>query len=253
VNSVNSVNPVNMLNPYFVPILSSATQIVRAAHRANDAASVQLPSRWPEQGDLLTILQQMGPGVSALLILLGVVYLLFGFNLFKFVVVLNAACIGLVVGLVAADKSGIKLPVAIVCAIIAGAVTWPLMKWAVAVMGGTFGALVGVTVWRVVDLDPAYAWSGAMIGLVAFGLLCFILFRGCVMMYTSFQGSVMLIFGILGLLLKYQDLAPRLGTYLVQRPFLLPMCVFVPTVIGMMYQQAYATPKPAAGGGAPKK
>ena len=127
-----------------------------------------------------------------------------------------------------------------------GAVTWPAMRYAVAIMGGAFGALVGVTIWRIVDLDPGYSWSGGLIGLVGGGLLCFILFRGCVMMYTSLQGAVMLTFGILGLLLKYQDFAPRVGTYLVHRPFLLPMCIFIPTVIGMMYQQAYASgPAPA--------
>src|SRR6185295_19150753 len=122
--------------------------------------------------------------------------------------------------------------------------------YAVAVMGGSFGAMVGATVWRMVGLEPGYTWSGALIGLIAFGLLCFILFRGCVMMYTSFQGAVTLIFGILGLLLKYQDLSPKVGAYLTQRPFLLPMCVFIPTVIGMMYQQTYGQAKAAS---APKK
>jgi hypothetical protein len=72
------------------------------------------------------------------------------------------------------------------------------------------------------------------------------------MMYTSLQGSVMLIFGTLGLLLKYQDVAPRIGSYLIHHNFLLPMCVFVPTVIGMMYQQTYSTAAKAAGSG-PKK
>lgn len=234
-----------------LPLVLAASNLARATAKARAAGDVKIPDHLPAQGDLLHWCQGMGPAVSAAMILLGVVYLLFGFNLFKYLVVLNAACIGLAVGLVAGEKAGAKLPLAVVGAVLAGAVTWPMMKYAVAIMGGAFGAVVGVTVWRVIDLDPTYAWSGAMIGLVGCGLLCFILFRGCVMMYTSFQGAAMLMFGLLGLLLKYQDLAPRIASYLGQRPFLLPMCVFVPTVIGMMYQQAYAVPKPAAG--APKK
>lgn len=237
--------------------LLAATRAPQAAGAGvgPDLMAVPVPSHWPAQRDLISWCQTLGPGVAALAIILGIVYLLFGFNLFRWLVVLNAACLGLAVGLMLGDKTGGKIPLGVVGAVLAGAVAWPTMKWAVAIMGGTFGALVGATVWRMVDLDPSYTWSGAMIGLVVFGLLCFILFRGCVMMYTSLQGAVMLIFGILSLLLKAQDLAPKLGTYLTGRPFLLPMAVFIPTVVGMMYQQAYGgagAPKPA-GGAAPAK
>ena len=240
----------------------AASQLSRAASRAGTqpggspgaGLAAHLPNHWPAQGDLVSFCQNLGPAVSAALILLGMVYLLFGFNLFKLLVVFNAAAVGMAAGLVIGQKTGASIPLAIVGGVVAGAVTWPLMKWAVAVMGGTLGAMAGATIWHLVDLEPAYAWSGALIGLVGLGLLCFILFRGCVMMYTSLQGSGMLIFGLLSLLLKYQDLAPRIGSYLVSKPFLLPMCVFIPAVIGMMYQQAYAgMPKPAGGGSMPPK
>ena len=81
------------------------------------------------------------------------------------------------------------------------------MKWAIAVMGGLFGAILGASLWRLFNLDPTFAWAGAATGLVALGLLSFILFRGCIMMYTSLQGSVMLIFGILGLVYNYKPVA----------------------------------------------
>jgi hypothetical protein len=56
-------------------------------------------------------------------------------------------------------------------------------------------------------------------------------------MYTSLQGSVMLVFGILGLLLKYQNVAPKLGENLSLRPFLLPISIFIPAILGLIYQQ----------------
>jgi hypothetical protein len=245
----------NVLTNANLVLAAAASQGAKAAK--GPLPHVRMPTHWPAQADLLGWCQGMGPAVAAVLILFGVIYLLFGFNLFKWVVVLNAAAVGLLLGAIVGGRTGTGLPLAIVGAVLGVAVAWPTMKYSVAVMGGTFGALIGAIAWRVVGLEPAYTWSGALTGMVALGLLCFILFRGCVMMYTSFQGAAMLIFGTLGLLLKYQDLAPRVGTYLTERPFFLPMCVFVPTVIGMMYQQTFGTgaPKPAGGtpASAPKK
>jgi hypothetical protein len=85
--------------------------------------------------------------------------------------------------------------------------------------------------------------------LITFGLLSFILFHACVVMYTSLQGAVMLIFAILGML--YQaDLSIDLTRHMAIRPFLLPMAVFVPMVIGIIYQQNYSF---TGGGGAQAK
>src|SRR4051794_41581077 len=103
----------------------------------------------------------MGPGMAAVLILLGVVYLLYGYNLFKVLVVLNAALLGAALGLTMGERSGAKWPLAVVGAVLLGAISWPAMKYAVALMGGVFGALVGTTMWRIIELQPRYAWAGA--------------------------------------------------------------------------------------------
>ena len=50
--------------------------------------------QFPHQTDLLTWSQQMSPGVAAFLIMAGIVYLLFGFQIFKGLVLLNAAVFG---------------------------------------------------------------------------------------------------------------------------------------------------------------
>jgi hypothetical protein len=106
-----------------------------------------------------------------------------------------------------------------------------------AFMGGIFGALLGASMWRAVGLEPSLCWAGALTGLVGFGLLSFILFKASVMMYTSLQGSVMLIFGILGLVYKYQDIAPKLTESMTLKPFLLPVSIFIPALLGLIYQQ----------------
>jgi hypothetical protein len=126
----------------------------------------------------------------------------------------------------------------VLCGFVAAAMTWPLMKWAVAIMGGLAGALLGATVWQTCGLDANFAWSGALTGLVLFGLISFILFRGSVTMYMSLQGAAMLIFGVLALLDKYENVATKLTHAMSMKPFLLPMAIIIPTIIGMLYQQS---------------
>jgi hypothetical protein len=196
------------------------------------------PQHWPSQSDLLNWCQHMSPGLAALLILLGVVYLIFGFKIFKGLVMLNAAAVGAAIGLALGQRTEMGLALMVLCGFVAAAITWPLMKWAVAVMGGLAGALLGATMWQTFGLDPTFAWSGALSGLILFGLLSFILFRGSVTMYMSLQGAAMLIFGLLGMVDKYEQVAPKITSAMTLKPFLLPMAIIIPAIIGMLYQQS---------------
>lgn len=234
-----------------------AAQIAQTGEAAQQAASqasgtvlpdfFQFPDHWPAQGDLLTWCQQIGPGLAALLVLLGVIYLLFGFNIFKALVMFNAACVGAALGMVISDKiNAAPIPLAITGAFIAAVLTWPMMRWAVAVMGGVFGALLGASLWRAFGLEPTFAWAGGGMGLILFGLLSFILFRGCVMTYMSLQGAFMLILGVLGLIFKYHEITPRVCNCFAQKSFLMPMLIFIPTVLGIMFQQNNAQHAPPA-------
>lgn len=216
------------------------------------AGWVNFPPHWPAQTDLLAWCHEMGAAVALLLVLLGIVYLLFGFYLFKPLVLLNAAFVGSMVGVYISQKTGGPLPSGILGGFIGAALTYPLMKWAVAIMGGLFGAILGLTLWKTFGLESGFAWTGGVMGLIACGLLCFIVFRGSVMAYTSLQGSVMLVFGILSLIYKYQGFAPRLTESLQLKPFLLPMTVFIATILGLIYQQNSQL-APQAGGGGGKK
>jgi hypothetical protein len=198
---------------------------------------LNLPSHWPVQTDLLQWCQEMSPGAATILIIGGLIYLLFGFYIFKMLVVLNAALVGGFIGMKIGEQGGSGVAGGCVGAFVCGAVTWPLMKYAVAFMGGIFGALLGASMWRSIGLEPSMCWAGALTGLVLFGLLSFILFKASVMMYTSLQGSVMLIFGILGLIYKYQSVAPKLTENMTLKPFLLPLFIFIPAVVGLIYQQ----------------
>lgn len=233
-------------------VAASASQNVESAKAATEHA-VQtsniwphLPTHWPAQTDLLTWTQNMGALTAAVLLIGGLVFLLFGVYAYRGLVTINAAVLGAYVGGLIGEKAGNAVAGSMVGGFAAAALTWPMMKYAVAIMGGLFGLLLGASIWRAGGLDSTYAWSGGLSGLIFCGMLSFLLFRGSVMMYTSLQGAVMLVFGLLGLLYKYQDLGPKVSENLSVRPFLLPLFIFIPATLGLIYQQTQFAAGPPA-------
>jgi hypothetical protein len=226
----------------FFPIL--------AVDQAAEGAS-PLARQFPHQGDILAWCQSMSPGIAALLIMVGIVYLLFGLKIFKAIVLVNASILGAYLGAVLGATINQRSETVIACALLgaftAAAASWPAMKYSVALMGGIFGALLGASIWRTVNLEPQLVWAGALVGLIGFGMLSFILFRGSLMMYTSLQGAIMLIFGILGLIYKYQQVGPQLSSHLQVQPLLLPIAIFIPAVVGWIFQHHNMGAAPAAG------
>jgi hypothetical protein len=211
-----------------------------------------MPHHWPAQSDLLSWCRDMNGGNAALLIMFGLVYLFYGFYLYKYLVMANAAWIGGWIGYVLSRHSGEQALAVVTCAFVAAVVTWPTMKYSVAVMGGLFGALFGAAVWNSVGLEQHFAWAGALSGLIAFGMLSFIIFRGSIMMYKSLQGSVMLIFGLLGLICKYQSVGPTVTYHIKVQPVILPLAILVAMILGIVYQQ-HNHPTPSGGPSGGKK
>jgi hypothetical protein len=189
------------------------------------------------QEQLLTLCRNMNSATAVIMLMAGIVFLLWGFYAFKTLVLVNAAAVGGWLGFLIGQRSGAALPAAGVGAFVAAAVAWPMMKYAVAIMGGLIGTMIGMTVWRTAGLDPTYAAAGGGMGLIFFGMISFILFRTSVMMFTSLQGSAMLIFGLLCMvykLLLFDNKA--LSAKLLSMPTAMPMAIGLAAIIGVLYQ-----------------
>jgi hypothetical protein len=215
-----------------------------------NAMQFQPVDHFPGQQDLLAWCQGMAIGTGFLFVIMGVVYLLYGYTMFKPLITLNAAIVGAYVGAAIGYRNGYPVACGALGALVAGGATLTVMKWAVAVIGGICGAFFGAALWRTAGLETTYAWAGAMTGLVGFGMFSFILFRGSIIMYTSLQGAMMLILGLLGLAFKLQEMGPQVSQTMVGQPLVLPIAVFIPAILGLIFQQTHSTPTPAGGAAA---
>ena len=216
-------------------------------------ATLHVPHGWPGQGDLLSACHGMGAGLAVLMVVCGIVYLLFGLYIFRVLVTINGTLLGIYLGALIGRSSGTEVPAGIVGGLLMATATWPVMKYAVAVLGGIVGAGIGAATWRLANLDPTFTWSGALTGIVFFGLLSFLLFRECVMTYTALQGAVMLVFGGLALMFKYDQFGRVLNHSFTGKPFLLPLVIFIPTLLGFIYQQAMFPAQAAQASPPPQK
>lgn len=189
------------------------------------------------QEQLLTLCRNMNSATAIILLMAGIVFLLWGFYAFKTLVLVNAAAVGGWLGFLIGQRSGAGLPAAGVGAFVAAAIAWPMMKYAVAIMGGLIGTMIGMTVWRTAGLDPVYAAAGGGMGLIFFGMISFILFRTSVMMFTSVQGAAMLIFGLLCMVYKLRLFDNKaLSAKLLSMPTAMPVAIALAAIIGVLYQ-----------------
>ncbi len=182
---------------------------------------------------------------ALLLIAVGVVYLLNGWKTFKVLVIVNAAFLGAALGSALGnllDGGNLQLLGGVAGAVLVGVLAWPLIKGAVSVMGALTGAMVGYGLWSYAGelaQNPTliqHSWAGALLGMVTLGLLGMVAFKGIVMVFTAFQGGIMVISGLLAVLLKPYALQQRLHEPLVNNPHVLPLVIGVPALLGLSLQ-----------------
>ena len=213
----------------------------------------------PSQDEFLDYMKNTAGYLPAILMLAcGLVYLVYGWKIFKVLVVVNAALLGAAVGAWAGGKLGGNMPIygGIAGSLLLGALSWPLMKYAVSLMGALAGAVLGYGLWNYVakaagsNVDK-YAWVGALVGLIVLGLLAFIIFRATIIVFTTFQGAIMAVSGALGILLKQEWCSNGLTNAMKANTHLLPLFFLVPAVIGIVVQHTSGGKKGGkkAGGG----
>lgn len=217
---------------------------------------------------LIPELAELGTIWALVFVILGMVCLLNGYKFHKVLTVAILVVVGSVLGY--SLGLTIKAPPFVVAGCVGAllaVMAFPLMKYAVAVLGGLSGAFIGSNLWaglgrvldaaaderiaqhgqeaasghtlvKVAEYMPADSfWIGALVGLVICGIAAFALSKITIHLFTSVSGSTIAVFGAIALLLSIDTFRDTVATELTQSALILPLLVFVPAAIGFMLQE----------------
>jgi hypothetical protein len=218
--------------------------------------------------ELLGKLGQLGEIWALAFVVMGLVCLLNGYKFHKVVTVSLLVIMGAVLGYwMGLEIKGPPFVVAAMLSILLGALAFPLMKYAIAILGGLSGAFIGANLWLAIAtfLNPPPAgqepgtgtattsnetllqvgsyipadsfWIGALIGLMVCGIGAFILSKVAIHLFTTVSGSTITVFGVIALLLSIDTFRETVTTELTRSPLIIPLLVFVPAAIGFLMQE----------------
>ncbi len=203
--------------------------------------------QFPSRGEFVEGLQRLGQLEAAALVVGGAALLVFGFKYFKVFVIADAAAIGGIIGMCLGGRTGspnMPLVMGLAGAVLLGALAFPGRKIIVCLLAAGAGGLIGLGMWSFAGNALGrprlleYAWAGAVIGGLGLGMLAWVASKPVLMIFTSVQGSVMLVSGGCALLLTWGKVGNDLQPQLHHNAFLLTVLMAVPAALGFAYQHA---------------
>ena len=234
---------------------------------------------------LVEHLTHLGPILSILFVIAGVACMLKGYQFYKFAVVTLVVLIGALAGYWLGMSIAAPPFITAGClGLLLGVLAVPLMKYAVAVLGGLSGAFIGANLWAGIGraFDSAYAkkladfeagigtdpssgllaklaeympadafWIGALAGLLVCGILAFVLFKISIHIFTSVIGATIAVFGVIALLLNIDNFSATVAEGLSSSALVIPLLVLVPAVIAFLMQEMSSGAFGNKGGGKP--
>ena len=219
----------------YVSVLAQAIKSAREVPQATEEAIVPINLIW-QHITSLNLLEALT------FISFGAVCLLYGWRVFKILVVISFALLGLFLGITIADKiSGDNNQ--LLCGLIGlglmAFLSVPLMRWAVSILGAAAGGILTAGLWYACKLPEQYIWAGGLVGVVAGGMISFIIFRIAVMLFSSLGGSGLMVVGTLALLYLYPQTTEQVKELVFTTKWFLPAALLVPTAVGIILQNRF--------------
>jgi len=177
---------------------------------------------------------------AVLAISFGVVYMLYGWRIFKILGVICFGLVGIFGGIEIGQQFDAQLLGAVVGLFLLAALSVPLMRWAVSLLGALAGGILTAGLWYAFELPGKYILAGAGIGLIAGAMISFIVFKIAVMLFTSFGGGVLTVIGLVALLYQYECMqeppTEQVKDLFLNQNWFLPVLLLVATLIGIAIQ-----------------
>jgi len=172
----------------------------------------------------------------------GVVCLFYGWRVFKILVVISFALLGLFLGISVTDKIvglNSQLWGGLIGMGLLAVLSVPLMRWSVCILGAVAGGILSSGIWYACGLTERYILAGALIGMVAGGMISFIIFKVAVILFSSLGGSCLIVVGFLALLYLYPQTSERVEEIIFTKKWFLPTVLMAPTIIGFVLQNKF--------------
>jgi hypothetical protein len=205
-------------------------------------------------------LQTLGVVWALVFLAAGALCLFKGSHHYRIATITLAFLIGSFLGYWLGEQVKAPLVVAGCVGLLVAVIAFPLMKYAVAIMGGLAGAFLGGNLWsgfahavndaqNATVIAPDAYWIGALVMLMFCGMLAFMLFKLSIVMFTSVSGATIAVIGALALLLSYEPMRPRVTESLTASQIVIPLLVFVPAAIAFILHESHALATPGGGDG----
>ena len=211
------------------------TILAQAAAKTSEEPLVPMDVFW-EQITSLSLVEALT------FISFGVVCLCYGWRVFKVLVVINFALLGLMMGMAITEKIvGLNNQFAggITGMILLAVLSVPLLRWAVCLLGAAAGGILTSGIWYACGLTEQYIWAGGLIGIIAGGMISFIIFKAAVILFSSLWGSGLLVVGSLALLYIYPRTSAKVEDLVFSVKWFLPVLIIAPTAIGFVLQHKF--------------
>ncbi len=173
----------------------------------------------------------------------GAVYLLYGWRIFRILVVICSGLVGMFIGIRVGAEFDLEIVGGVAGLLLLAVVSIPMMRWAVCLLGAAAGGILTSGIWYAFELPGKYIIAGAIIGVLAGGMISFIIFKIAIMLFTSLGGGILIITGLLSLLNHYESVqeppTETIKNMFFSENWFLPVLLLAPTIIGMVFQNKF--------------
>lgn len=192
----------------------------------------------PLEDQILEAVASWQAYTACALLAAGIIFAIYGWRISKVLAVVNFAIIGGFVGHYLAGRLGINDIACTVglAALLAGLCVWQ-NRHGVSLLAGGAGGILGAALCYSLSLGKPWIWAGFLVGFVTFALLAFIIYKVAALLYSSVEGSALVVAASLSLLSTQESIAPRLSEALLNHVYLLPIMLGVPTIASLIIQR----------------
>jgi hypothetical protein len=172
----------------------------------------------------------------------GTVWLFYGWRVFKILVTICFGLLGLFLGMYANERfiGGDSFWLGLICVVFFAVLSIPFMRWCVSLLGAASGGILTAGIWLALGLPEEYVWAGGLVGLIAGGMISFIVFKIAVILFTSLGGSVLVGVGALAVTCAGALIpADQLKFFATDNQWFLPVLILAPMAVGIYLQHRF--------------